>query len=216
MTSPTAANGGNPVDSAPGPSNPRQLGAIVRPTKGDRAVQALIASLTATAVLIITLISLPSQPHLPEPLRNVAGVVQSLSPQGWAFFTRDPREPSVLPYVEDGDDWVRADRGPNAQPSSMFGIDRSTRLTEYDVSQVIGASNDENWFDCAPGTLEQCVQIAEQDAGWKSLEARGYDLRLCGRVVFVQEEPVPIAFAGLEYEPPQTVLLVDAQCSPMS
>src|SRR2546430_6748153 len=49
--------------------------------------------------------------------------LQAVVPEGWGFFTRDPREARLLPYVREAGAWRAATEGPHGEPRDPFGID---------------------------------------------------------------------------------------------
>lgn len=60
------------------------------------------------------------------------------APQGWAFFTRNPREPRVLPFVAESGTWRSANLGPHAQARYAFGLDRKSRAQGVEVGLLMG------------------------------------------------------------------------------
>lgn len=51
-------------------------------------------------------------------------LMHSLTPEGWAFFTRNPREAQVSAYIRTDGAWRLVDRGPNGSAENMLGLDR--------------------------------------------------------------------------------------------
>src|SRR5438094_1471433 len=53
--------------------------------------------------------------------------LQAVVPEGWGFFTRDPREARLLPYVREAGAWRAAREGPHGEPREGFGFNRPAR-----------------------------------------------------------------------------------------
>lgn len=163
-------------------------------------------------VVAVTVTSLPSRVHFPRSWRDSLLSMQTLVPQGWAFFTRDPREAVVVPYIREGARWSSANRGPNVQLRYLFGANREGRLTEFDISMVTRqAAAPFEWIPCEAPDVATCAAVAEA-AGVLDVTSTGYDLRLCGEVMLVRQEPVPLAYARLGYLPNRDVARFRVTC----
>jgi antimicrobial peptide system SdpA family protein len=181
-----------------------------------RRVRTATAAVVALLIAAMAIVSLPSRVHLPRTWSDSFISVQSLVPQGWAFFTRNPREASTIPYVHDGTGWVSANRGPNTQPRYLMGANRESRLTEFDVSLLLEQSTTPlTWTPCAAPDIASCAASAAA-AGTVSVLVQGYQLRLCGEVLLIREEPIPLAYAGLGYRPPKEAIRLDVTCQELA
>jgi hypothetical protein len=98
-----------------------------RPLRTGLATVALLASYAAIAIYAIH-VELPPDP-LSLPLEpQVRDIVQSVLPEGWNFFTRNPRESRLYALAPDRNgQWSSAMKGPNAEPANMFGGNRMAR-----------------------------------------------------------------------------------------
>lgn len=67
--------------------------------------------------------------------------------QGWAFFTRDPREPSFNLYTFDSKNNIVGDKiiKPNTHYSNLFGISRKSRRLGIEMSVIIPNIKKEQW-----------------------------------------------------------------------
>jgi antimicrobial peptide system SdpA family protein len=120
----------------------------------------------------------------------------SLAPQGWAFFTRDPREPQKL---------LRAvGRDATGKPAlrsvavgrveDYFGIGRRSRAREVEIALLMEQlPPTKKWTACS-GPLVEC---ATSDARVPTVELHNRALvrSLCGEFVATEQEPVPWAWA---------------------
>lgn len=184
---------------------------------GSRSLYRLPRIVVSSAVALITVtvgfVSLPSQVYAPRGWNEAIQSVQSVIPQGWAFFTRDPREATVIPFTESGGGWVNVNRGPNAQPEYAFGMNRESRLTEFDTEGISAAAGDDvEWFECSSFDHSECIEEAEGEREPVEVSTSGWDLRLCGPVALVKEEPVPLSFGRLGGQPELSAILFDVEC----
>lgn len=180
----------------------------------ERIAQRVVAIVALAVVSAIALASLPIRNHATGVGEKAVRVIGEIAPQGWGFFTRDPREPITQAWVQYGSgEWHSANRGPNATVRKAFGFDRSSRLGEYDVTQVLaGEDVDELWVDCTGNSIVGCAERAEAERGVQRWQAEGFDLRLCGDVLLLDESPVPLDFAGLQYDAPRKAMRAAVRC----
>lgn len=133
-------------------------------------------------------------------------------PQGWKFFTRDPREEEVAAFVraEDGG-WRSALHGPNGSPSNLFGLSRATRAQGIELGLLTTAANRFEWLECKE-RLEVCVEKAPLAANVKNVTPAP---TLCGEVGLTLQPPVPWAWsrARKKVTMPSKALRVNVQCS---
>lgn len=189
--------------------------------RSENSPSAVRTSILVAALLLVAVVavpSLPAQVHTPRSWSDGLANIQSVVPQGWGFFTRDPREPSVTPYAQNSDGvWGAANRGPNAQAKYVFGANREGRLTEFDVEGVIsGADEALEWTDCGAISASECIDQVLDTVPVSRSSVTGYDLRLCGRVALVQEEPVPLAYARGGGEPKLSAIVLNVDCESLS
>ncbi|MBT9607823.1 SdpA family antimicrobial peptide system protein [Microbacterium sp.] len=150
-----------------------------------------VAALVTVLLVGCTVTWLPIGELLPTTLQSQVRAAQPLAPQGWAFFTKSPRGPVASPYRSEDGEWTPADRGPNAQFRWAFGLNRESRLTEFDVQTALAEVDDSWWQDCPRQSDDaQCLT----DAVPRAVASVGHDLRLCGEVGIVRREPVPWAY----------------------
>lgn len=180
----------------------------------EKAVQLSVATMAAALVAVVAVASLPVKEHATGVTADAFRVVGEVTPQGWGFFTRDPREPMTQAWVLSASGgWHRSMRGPSASLRNAFGFDRSSRLDEYDVSQVLSNKDvTELWTDCTGYSTRLCAQRAESKHGVQRWRAERHDLRLCGDVLFLEVDPTPIDFAGLQYDPPKKAIRAEVSC----
>ena len=66
-------------------------------------------------------------------------------PQGWGFFTRNPREEELILYRIEKDTTVRFTQT-NSSSSSYFGLSRKNRLINIEASIVVSEVDDSLWI----------------------------------------------------------------------
>ena len=167
---------------APRSRAPRRWIAVVT------AVWVVAALYVAQAFLPPNVIKLPGQQHV----RKVALVV---APQGWAFFTKSPREPVHVPYrrLADGT-WVDARISPHAKPSNAFGLDRASRSQGIEGA-LLAHKDGIRWNDCSgAASARECLKSAELS---KPISNPSPSPSLCGRAALVEVKPVPFAWRDL-------------------
>lgn len=130
-------------------------------------------------------------------------------PQGWAFFTRDPREPDILPFVHNGRDWIYASRGPNSRLTSVFGVSRASRAQGVEIGMLLVAIPREAWMVCKE-LPERCLNRVPE---WsQSIPNRSPRPTLCGRVGLARQRPIPWAWSRARVTMPSTVTRVRVPC----
>jgi sporulation delaying protein A len=138
-------------------------------------------------------------------------VVQALSPQGWAFFTRDPRESWEKVFL------VRHGRLEPANPADARGMPwrgaiRGTRNRGIVLSHVIQAVPADAWQECKKSVT----------ACWKAYSATPVPVRvevhdntgLCGQALLQKQPTLPWAWrrASGRTHMPSRIALVKIDC----
>jgi antimicrobial peptide system SdpA family protein len=133
-----------------------------------------------------------------------------LAPQGWAFFTRSPREERQWVYGRDLDGWKRVMKGPHARLSNDLGLDRGSRAQGVEIAMLMSTAPSRAWQACE-GAVPACLARLP----------RGTDVRnpspnptLCGTVAIVQREPVPWAWLNspAPVQMPSRLLPLEVSC----
>jgi len=143
--------------------------------------------------------------------RALKPAIPFFAPEGWAFFTRDPREPRLLPFRRAADGtWANAHAGPHADIRNVFGLDRISRAQGVEIGLLLGEFADTAWQSCsdAPtlclGDLPRTLSITNRSPA----------PTLCGDIGLVRQEPVPWAWASVQGETtmPSMVVRLDIRC----
>jgi antimicrobial peptide system SdpA family protein len=77
---------------------------------------------------------------------------RSLLPEGFAFFTRDPREFQIVLYTKDK---IEVDLH-NGSPKFWFGLKRYPRAFNVELGQIFPVIAKKDWYNCQSGDM-QCL-----------------------------------------------------------
>lgn len=163
----------------------------------------------AHAALPVNALALPGQR---------AAVVRQVMPEGWAFFTRDPREADMTAWVHGDEAWEPAVERHHASPLNLFGLRRADNATNIEMGLIYYTALEQKaeWSDCPPA-LEESEQTVsaclEQMPAVRVGNATPIP-QLCGPVSITRQEPLPWAWAaeGVEEQMPMEALRLDVRC----
>ncbi len=131
-------------------------------------------------------------------------------PEGWAFFTRDPREADLFVFSRRASGWVNASLGPHSRPSNAFGLNRASRAQAIESGMLIGRLPKSAWRDCK-GEPSACLDAAPVQALVSNSAGRP---TLCGSIGFVLQKPLPWAWSRSRHKTimPSQVMRLEIQC----
>ena len=140
----------------------------------------------------IVFIALGSLPYNPLSLSNKNRLkITSVIPEGWAFFTRNPREANVFLYRKQENKIVSVDVA-NSSPSMFWGLKRNVRAQGVELEIIFNSINDTNWLKCNDD-INKCLN-------WDTIPAIQVQNTtlihsLCGELFLQKKEPVPWAWS---------------------
>ena len=141
--------------------------------------------------------------------------VSRLLPQGWAFFTRDPREERLTVHrLRDGR-LVPAGRSPHVRAANAFGLNRVSRAEGVELELLVAAAEQRatgGWTPCATVPAE-CARALIAIGGVHDLDPVVPRPLVCGDVILKLEAPVPWAWS--RFPPPSSrcrLLAVRVRC----
>lgn len=170
----------------------------------------LLLPLLAVTVLLT---SLPSSAVVTSRARASLEPVRQVTAQGWAFFTRSPREPVVQVYGLREDGWQRLSHDPAADGRTWMGLNRATRTEDYERGALTRATEEAGWVRCDAGVpVPQCLAAAGDPAPVTRARVTAQHPRFCGTIALTRQEPVPWAWAGKVGEMPLDYHLLDVSC----
>ncbi|WP_323375807.1 SdpA family antimicrobial peptide system protein [Streptomyces alkaliterrae] len=174
------------------------------PLRAQAGPQAALSRrwLAVTGVLWAVAALYVAQANLPKNVIELPGqdkaatAVGPVAPQGWAFFTKSPRDVELVPYVYRDGEWRSALRAPHARPSNAFGLDRASRSQGIEMALLLERAGElTDWADCAGAlTAVDCLDTA---AASDRVRNPSPEPSLCGTAAIVQMRPVPWAWRDL-------------------
>jgi antimicrobial peptide system SdpA family protein len=174
----------------------------------------LILAITITCIaLVVANLATPFNPtQTPSLVSEGINPLQVWMPQGFAFFTRNPREPEMRLYASNEGEWQSASLGPYSRSSNLFGLDRKPRaqLTEYALLLERAGVPTDKWASCEDAPVLCLKRVSVTD----TLENTDPAPTLCGIVGFVRQDPVPWAWNESRdtIEMPSKVLKLRISC----
>ncbi|MFD7258471.1 SdpA family antimicrobial peptide system protein [Streptomyces sp. NPDC059874] len=181
------------------------------PTKAIVVVVAVWAVVIAYVVqeqIPRNVVTLPAQKAARHAVVNIA-------PQGWAFFTKSPRDPEVIPFGkkagEGGMDWKPLSLTPHASPRNAFGLNRESRAQGVEISMLLAAAQKDDWRDCTEGRRDCLAQYGDPA---RQIGNGSPDPTLCGTVGLLQERPTPWAWRDLlsDSHSVERVMVLEVTC----
>lgn len=80
----------------------------------------------------------------------------SLTPQGWGFFTRNPREENIVMYKLDKKDSIIQITDKNFSINNYFGLSRKQRYEAIQMSALLSDIKEDEFVRCNESSLENC------------------------------------------------------------
>ncbi|PDY26976.1 SdpA family antimicrobial peptide system protein [Bacillus thuringiensis] len=138
-------------------------------------------------------------------------IISSVLPQGWGFFSKDPRENQVGLYAE-GKDSLEV-LWPNMKAKNVFGLYRKGRSQGVEMGTLTSKIKEQDWMECSEGNLQTCKKKADEKP-IKLDNPVTYPL-LCGGYYMTKEKPVPwnyYKYSDSAYKV-TNIVKVDVACS---
>jgi antimicrobial peptide system SdpA family protein len=190
-----------------------QEGRVAGPDEGTLADRrlgrqiGLVAVVAAMAVLYVGTAALPAVPYR-LPFINSTHTVSAFVPEGWAFFTRSPRDPEPQVYAAEGHGWEKVSAGPLAVPDTLMGLDRTTRSQGTEIAILIDQIPPSSWKACS-GQPTRCLSAARPSM---TVVNRSTHRTVCGDIGIVYQEVTPWAWHELRPVMPSQVVRVAVRC----
>ena len=134
-------------------------------------------------------------------------------PEGWSFFTRNPREDRMLPYLPGANGrWESALRSRLGEPQNLFGASRAPGGTMLEAGLLAGQLVGREWTSCQQ-SVDECLSSAPVG---REIANPTPGATLCGTVAFTAQPPVPWAWSRSprvqEIQMPTRVVKVRVRC----
>lgn len=137
----------------------------------------------------VTLSALPYNPLSPG--INQKTTITSIIPEGWGFFTRNPRETDLYLFFSENGKWVKNRNTPISSWRNSFGLNRFPRAQSVELGMILNSINDTCWktamINIDNNTITDTVVIQITD--------RSPSPTITGRICIVQQEPIPWAWS---------------------
>jgi len=113
---------------------------------------------------------------------------KSFFPQGWSFFTRDPREANIDLYKYNREGNLNKILISGSEPTNLFGISRKARIVGYEVSNILGNIPQNKWIEKDKNNLFTSMDsIPVLNIGEKT----NLQLLKKGKYLLVESKPIP-------------------------
>lgn len=161
--------------------------------KNNNYIIYLVTSLVVSFWLIINIFLITVKGNPIEITNEVDSRVFNFIPQGWAFFTRDPREAQITIYKIENDSILKPYPQRHSSFINLFGLKRTSSkvLTELQLLKLK-----------APDSLYSDVKWNYQINRFAKFTAKDYEYKneifdpiLLGNFIIVYQKPVPWAWS---------------------
>lgn len=168
----------------------------------------LVCSLWGFLILTIAAANMPHNPL--KTSKKETNIILGLSQQGWAFFTKDSREPQLYIYREVNGKLVEQPYA-NATVNSWFGFNRYVRAHAFEIGNLFERAQALQWYEC-DDDLNRCQQ-------WDTIPAQDilnptFTSEICGEFYIVHRPIIPWAWSQSESEiyMPSKIIKLNAVC----
>lgn len=133
----------------------------------------------------------------------------AISPQGWGFFTRNPREPLIDLYAI-SDDQIKKVSIPNASLKYFWGFNRGMRVSSSQIAYFMDQIPRDKWiFD----HTHKPDSIIQNTIPFTVLNDFSYPFH-CGKFLLAKTERIPWAWSKHreKIKMPRSVVVIDVTC----
>lgn len=176
-----------------------------------RGVKLVFCGLVLLWVTLISLVVISALPYNPLSMSMPLQIgIKSIVPEGWGFFTKEPRGLDFYLYRLIDGNWQRLEPLPISAPGNAFGLNRRPRAIPVELVVLLDQLDESQWIKsevAAPHGLDELKDVSVTNP-------MEYPL-LCGKLGVVRREPVPWAWSYAEREVtiPSWIVRLDIQCS---
>jgi antimicrobial peptide system SdpA family protein len=156
-------------------------------------VFAITLGVMASYLLVALFYTLPSNALSSRHSKGARQFFNDVTPQVWAFFTKNPEGVQIGAYAFDGKHSKNLLRTPQSNPSNFFGLSRTQRAQGPEMAIIDASVTD--WKSCG-GTLTTCLSQAAALPAAK-ITNRNPVQTICGDAFMTQEYVVPWSYRNL-------------------
>ena len=163
--------------------------------------------LTAFAITVAVAAMPFNTLNLSDDLRST---VMSLIPEGWGFFTKNPRDPEIQVAVLHNGRLEKLNIVSSFEAKYAFGFNRLSRAQGLELDNLLGQLQTSGlWHDC-----QQKASVCAQSLSvQKRLLNSAAFPTLCGDLVLFERRPVPWAYRNMNPNMPSRLIRVEVVCS---
>lgn len=167
-------------------------------------------SFCAFVLLYLLILSVPENPiKIRYPFFSHREVTL-VAPQGWSFFTKNPRDEDIYLYKIEGSR-LHKKSIVNMQASQGFGIDRENRLISTKLLKITAGIARKDWLTYK-GDVTKFVESIGVDK-FAVINVKVKEPSLCGKYCVVLKEPVPWSWSDLKHvKMPSRFVIINFNC----
>jgi len=152
---------------------------------------------SSLATITVIYIGLASIPYNPISLKfTEQSAIFILAPQGWGFFTRNPREIQTTIYKKINGQWENIDK-PNSDPSFYLGASRTIRKIVFEKTLILGEIRDSTlWVEGDPSNLNTMIPKLKPITVYDKTPSP----LLTGNFLVVKKFPLPWSWSEAYYK----------------
>ena len=181
-----------------------------------------VTAVSAISVLICLYTAAIWLPTMPFSLPGQAWLANSdykrFTAQGWAFFTKSPRDDTYEFYrVSDRSQIEHVGNAPFGAPKNFFGLDRRVRKESMEYAALLSQVQNSDWRECKTSwSLVQCVQspVEGKRSIRSTVENKAPSPIFCGDMEVVRSRIVPWAWKDISPNrtAPAATVSLSARC----
>lgn len=170
-----------------------------------------VAAISFWAVVIwLTLLS--ALPYNPISLNFSTELsLKLMMPEGWGFFSRNPREQDLLIYKKQNSEW-KSVLNPLTSSENWFGFSRDARSLSVEAAMLLDGVDKSNWIQCEDKYFQSC--ISEKNVSITELTNESPHPVICDTICMILTEPVPWAWSKDMHHSgmPSKILYLKIEC----
>lgn len=132
-------------------------------------------------------------------------------PQGWAFFTKSPRDDKIKAWTKsDSGLWESVLTGASIDKENLFGLSRYMRAQAVEIGLLSYEAGRENFKSCTQNPVD-CGQNTSQNITVRNTSSVP---TICGPLIVANQKPVPWAWSKTfkEKHMPSEVIRLEVLC----
>jgi antimicrobial peptide system SdpA family protein len=147
----------------------------------------LVSGVFCGSQVLLTLL-----PDNPIKLREKVKLeIQTVMPQGWAFFTKNPREPIIVAYGLQGNHWQQIN-GSGGSIKYLLGLNRAGRAVSVEISTIIAQIPESSWISSRLSLPEFIDSLHIQGIQKLSIKAKNSkNGGKCSGQIIIQRTTIP-------------------------